>query len=457
VAGRAIIILDIGKTHSKLTLWECSGVLLERRVRSNKPSDGRLDALGIEAWLSETLTDFAKRADVGAIMPVAHGATAALVKDGALVCPVMDYEVDIPNDVRRDYRKLRGAFSETGSPALAAGLNLGAQLFAQKHLLSGSLVLLWPQYWSWLLSGVAASEVTSLGCHTDLWNPNAGRFSTLAARIGATFPPLRRASESLGTITAEWAARTGLPADTQINCGLHDSNAALLAARGFAEIAKGEATALSTGTWFVAMRTPDRALEAPALSEARDCLINVDAFGMAIPSARFMAGREIEMLLEGAASIDDVADQPALLEAAASVVAASVMILPSFVFGCGPFPQRRGGWRLEPDDVTARRAAIALYAAFMADTALDLIGARACILIEGRFANAQVFVRALARLRPDTMIYTASAENDVSFGALRLLVPSLRPTVALKRVAPLDVDLTAYKAKWHELIEGNAA
>jgi hypothetical protein len=107
--------------------------------------------------------------------------------------------------------------------------------------------------------------------------------------------------------------------------------------------------------------------------------------------------------------------------------------------------------------VTARRAAISLYAALMADTSLDLIGARACILIEGRFANAQVFVRALARLRPDTMIYTASAENDVSFGALRLLEPSLRPTVALKRVAPLDVDLTAYKAKWHELIEGNAA
>jgi hypothetical protein len=133
------------------------------------------------------------------------------------------------------------------------------------------------------------------------------------------------------------------------------------------------------------------------------------------------------------------------------------MFLPSFVTGCGPFPQRRGGWRLEPDDVTARRAAIALYAALMADTSLDLIGARAFILIEGRFANAQVFVRALARLRPDTMIYTASAENDVSFGALRLLEPSLRPTVALKRVAPLDVDLTAYKAKWHELIEGNAA
>jgi sugar (pentulose or hexulose) kinase len=51
------------------------------------------------------------------------------------------------------------------------------------------------------------------------------------------------------------AARTGQVTSTQIYAGLHDSNAALLAARGFAEIADHEATVLSTGTLFVAMRS----------------------------------------------------------------------------------------------------------------------------------------------------------------------------------------------------------
>lgn len=30
---------------------------------------------------------------------------------------------------------------------------------------------MYPQYWALRLTGIAANEVTSLGCHTDLWNP----------------------------------------------------------------------------------------------------------------------------------------------------------------------------------------------------------------------------------------------------------------------------------------------
>jgi hypothetical protein len=59
-----------------------------------------------------------------------------------------------------------------------------------------------------------------------------------------------------------------------------------------------------------------------------------------------------------------------------------------------------------------------------------------------------VFVRALASLRPETAVYVANAHNDVSFGALRLLDPALKPDGALARVAPLDADLTGYAAAW---------
>jgi hypothetical protein len=44
----------------------------------------------------------------------------------------------------------------------------------------------------------------------------------------------------------------------------------------------------------------------------------------------------------------------------------------------------------------------------------------------------------------------ASAEADVSFGALRLVWPDLAPQGALTLVEPLDRSLAAYRAEWHD-------
>jgi sugar (pentulose or hexulose) kinase len=452
VRERAIIVLDVGKTLAKLSLWDCNGALIDRRSRSNAAVGGRLDVEGIEDWLAAVLSDFAALADVGAIIPVAHGAAAVVLHQGQRIAAPMDYEAPIPPEIRKAYDVLRDPFSETGSPALPDGLNLGAQLFHLGALPKGAQILLWPQYWAWVLSGIAASEVTSLGCHSDLWTPTAGIPSRLAHKMGwaASFPPLRLGGEILGPIRAEWAARTGLPADTQIHCGLHDSNAALVAARGFPEIADREATVLSTGTWFVAMRSPSKPIALATLAEGRDSLVNVDVGGCPIPSARFMGGREIELLGERI-------DLPGL-DGLAGVIANQAVILPTYAPGCGPFPEGKGGWLNRPSDAHQRKATIALYTALLADTALDLIGSCERLLIEGRFAKSEVFVRALAALRPDMRVYTSSADADVSFGALRLVNPAHKPQAALKQVKPLEIELFDYKTEWHHRIkEGNAA
>jgi sugar (pentulose or hexulose) kinase len=466
VADDLIAVLDVGKTLAKLRLWTGAGALVARADRANEKvrADGyaALDAAGIEAWVAATLGDFATKGRVGAIVPVAHGAAAAVVRGGALAAPPLDYEEAIPEAERAAYDAQRDPFAATGSPALPLGLNLGAQLHHLERLQPGLLadgaqILPWPQYWAWRLSGVAASELTSLGGHSDLWRPAAGAPSGLAGRRGwaGRLAPLARAAAVLGVLSPEWVERTGLPADVKVYCGLHDSNAALLAARGFPEIAGNEATVLSTGTWFVAMRTPAHAGETDlaALPEGRDCLVNIDAFGRPVPSARFMGGREIELLTAGAARIDAPTDQAALVVAAADVVANGARILPTYAAGVGPFPHHRGGWADEPADPTQRRAAIALYAALMADASLDLIGAKLRILIEGRFAQAEVFVRALASLRPADRIYVSPVENDVSYGALRLLNPDLKPTTALVRVQPLEVSLRAYRDQWRREVE----
>jgi sugar (pentulose or hexulose) kinase len=462
VHDRCVVVLDAGKTHTKLTLWAPDGALVARRSRQNAVVDAggyqALDAAAIEVWTAATLKEFAGLGHIGTVVPVGHGAAAALIRDERLACPPVDYEQPIPAATRSRYDAGRDRFSDTGSPALPEGLNLGAQLFWLEEITpslarSDVAILPWPQYWAWLLCGVAASEVTSLGCHTDLWRPSESRPSALSVAHGwaERFAPLRRADEVLGVLRREWVARTGLPADTQVLCGLHDSNAALLAARGFPQIADHEATVVSTGTWFVAMRSRGALADSKRLDvpECRDCLVNVDAYGKLIPSARFMGGRELELLnAHPGKRLDHLPDQAGILDAVAEVVRGGYMALPTLAPGFGPYPHARHRWCREPAEPDAHRAAAGLYAALTMDTALTLIGAREVILVEGRFAEAEVFVRALAALRPDAAVYVSHAHNGVPYGALRLRNPAMPPPGTLRRVEPLASDLKTYADRW---------
>lgn len=458
-AGFAIVV-DIGKTRSKVSLWSREGSILANRSRPNAPAmvDGiqRLDESGIAGFIRQSLAEFANH-PVEFIVPVAHGAAAVTIKGGAVAFAPFDYEAEPPEDILAAYRAMRAPFAETGSPELPAGLNLGQQLlWGDRHYPShadGSTLVPWPQYWAWFLSGVAVSELTTFGCHSDIWCVGEQRYSSLARARGwdQRFAPMRKAQDVIGTLRPELVTETGLSPDVKVLAGLHDSNAALLAARGFAEIEDDEATVLSTGTWFIAMRLARSKVDLHALPEARDCLVNIDPFGVPVPSARFMGGREIETLIEiDTRQVDITPDQPRLLAALPAVLASEAMVLPTLAPGNGPFPDARGGWINRPDDWFERRAGACLYAALVADAALDLIGSQNKLLIEGRFAEAEVFVRALASLRPDMQIFVANAHNDVSFGALRLIEPSLRPIGELRRIVPLDEDLTAYATAWRE-------
>src|ERR1700716_588643 len=90
------IVLDVGKTFSKGTLWDECGVCVALRSRPNRRVEGGggliLDAVGIERWLEGTLSEFATLGPVDAIIPVAHGAGAALISDGRLQYAPIDYE-----------------------------------------------------------------------------------------------------------------------------------------------------------------------------------------------------------------------------------------------------------------------------------------------------------------------------------------------------------------------------
>lgn len=463
VIDDSAVVLDIGKTNTKATLWDVRGGQLNSRSRANVPQKTAhyrsLDVNGIDQFIIESLTEFAHSHNIRRIIPVGHGAAAALLQNGQLFATPMDYEDDAEDNQRKVYEKQRDAFTKTGSPRLPLGLNLGFQL----HCLEASIgilpedvtILPWPQYWAWRLCGTASSEVSSLGCHTDLWRSMENKYSRLAIERGwdRRMAPLKNAGQILSAITPEIAAKTGLPIDCKVLCGIHDSNAALLAARGHPEFAEQDATVLSTGTWFVAMRSiaPGTHLEIDALQESKDCLINVDIAGNSVPSARFMGGREVELIAGlDSFSLTDNSSPSILIERLIKLIANNVYLLPTFSGAAGPYPNSTGGWENEPNDVIDRHAITGLYLALMTDTILGLIGSKDHLLIEGRFAKETVFIRALATLRPQQKIYVSNADNDVAYGALRLVSPDLPPQSKLTPVMPLDIDLQVYAETWRK-------
>jgi hypothetical protein len=416
---RAIAIVDIGKTRSKLSLWAEDGKPLWQGDYANaigaraprRLAPRQLDLDGISGWLKRALSEAARLASITAIVPVGHGAAGVLMLNETPLC-ALDYEAEPPAEVADSYNQLRDPFEATLSPRLAGGLNLGVQLYWLEQLYPGVWpgtgdVLLWPQYWAWWLSGARASEVTSLGCHSDLWRPLERRFSDLAASRGwaGRLGPLRAAGEVLGPIRPALADELGLPRDCRIHCGLHDSNAALHAARGFEPLAGGPFAVVSTGTWFVCLNSGGAG---PTAYDAnQDMLANVDVAGAPTPTARFMGGRDYEAWMGGALGAES---DPKLQPQAAALT----------------------DWIHAPGALRATRAAVEL--ARHADRALALIAAEGPILIEGRFAADEAFAVALARFRPAEPVFRSRIIDGVALGALRLVARGIRATGELERM-----------------------
>ncbi len=402
--NQAIAIVDIGKTRSKLTLWARGGKLLAQFDHANaigaqKPR--QLDLRGAGDWLKGALGEAAGLARIDAIVPVGHGAAGVLMAGETPLC-ALDYEAAPPREIAKAYDVLRDPFEATLSPRLADGLNLGVQLFWLERLhpdvwpKAGGF-LLWPQYWAWFLSGERATEVTSLGCHSDLWRPREHRFSDLAISRGwaERLGPLRGAGEVLGPIRPALADELGLPSDCRVYCGLHDSNAALHAARGRADLADRPFAVVSTGTWFVCLAAGGAG--PAAYHPSQDMLANVDVAGQPTPTARFMGGRDYEAWMGAALG---AASDPELLREASALT----------------------DWSRAPGPLRATRAALEL--ARRTDRALRLVAAEGPILIEGRFATDEAFAVALARLRPIQAVRRGDMADGVALGALRLAAPA---------------------------------
>ena len=446
-----VAILDIGKTHIKLHVLDESGELIEAFELANQVvTSGPYPHYDTDShwdWLLDTLAGFNAVGDISKIVPVTHGAAAALVDETGLVLPVLDYEYEGVASTDTQYELLRDPFEDSLSPKLPLGLNLAHQLhWQQQHFPEAfsraTALLLYPQYWAWRLSGVLATELTSLGAHSDLWRPEKKDFSSLVSRMSWTrlIPPIQPAWQVLGTIRQDVAVRTGLSANCEILCGIHDSNASYLR---YIKDQSESISVVSTGTWVICM---GGSISTRQLDEQRDMLANVDVFGQPVPCARFMGGREFAVISETLGK-----QAGSSLENVRNYVQQGTMALPSFAQTGGPFMNQTGQFVYGSQGSSVDGPTLgSLYCALVTDYCLDLLDARDRIVIEGPFIKDKVFTGTLAALRPEQEICVSSDMTGTVSGACLLAnweVQQQRP--ASGQITAMDLPgIFRYRDQW---------
>ncbi|MGI9420127.1 MAG: FGGY-family carbohydrate kinase [Geminicoccaceae bacterium] len=450
-----VVVFDVGKTHVKLLAIDPGeGEVIEALQTANDPLEGpsylHVDVEAIFGWVVGALADFAGRFDIEAIVPCAYGSTAALIDEDGLVLPMMDYEAEPPAAVKEAYAETASSFDEVCCPINPGGLTLARQLFWQSRDFADRFdkvrwILPAAQYWGWRLTGFAASEMTSLGAQTQLWNPRTNRPSSLALTEGWSkrFPPLKKAFETLGPLDRALTRDIGRGASPPppVLVGIHDSNAnyARYLAAGLERF-----TLISSGTWLI---TFDSDLPLDRLDPVRDMVSNTDLVGRPVACTRFMGGREYAEIAgpEGLRALPSPEDAAALIER-------GTMALPSFTDSGGPFPGTGARGRIAgpAPETPERRAALAsLYVALMTAVDLDLLESSGEVIIDGSFAENGLFAGLLAALRPNQSIVVSRKRDGTALGAALLWGWPKTAALDAEPVPALTVDgLEGYARAW---------
>jgi sugar (pentulose or hexulose) kinase len=292
----AIAIFDIGKTNKKLLLFnEQYQVLHEesRQFKEIEDEDGFPceDIEKLSEWVKERVNALLgnERYTIKAINFSAYGASFVLLNEKLELIPSLyNYLKPFPSHLsEKIYSQYPGLDKQSASPRLG-NLNSGLQLYRLKHEKPGKFAriryaLHLPQYLSFLLTGKTYSDLTSIGCHTHLWNYETGNYHSwvIDEGIDKILAPIIASSSIAGYINNE------IP----VGVGLHDSSSALIPyLLGFED----PFVLLSTGTWCISLNPFNHSpLTVEELSN--DCLCYLSYTGNAVKASRLFAGNEHEL------------------------------------------------------------------------------------------------------------------------------------------------------------------
>lgn len=293
-----VAVFDIGKTNKKFLLFDrYYKVVYEQDVHFEELTDEdghpceNLQAL--TAWIIQTLNDvlFDQHFHIKALNFSAYGASLVhLDKRGVPATPLYSYLKPYPEDLQNEFYNRYGhkeTFSlQTASPPLGM-LNSGLQLYWLKHRrpelykkIKCSLHL--PQYCSYLITNKSFSEMTSIGCHTALWDFKKKEYHTWVHQENLVkhFPPITLTETKLDIPLGKYKFFAGT--------GIHDSSAALLP---YLMTMKESFLLLSTGTWSITFN-PFNEEPLTTTELYKDCLSYISPEGRPVKASRLFLGNE---------------------------------------------------------------------------------------------------------------------------------------------------------------------
>ena len=253
------------------------------------------DITALTQWVKKALQDITamREFSLKAVNFSTYGASFVHINaEGKPVAPLYNYLKPYPADLQESFYKKYGGeitFSiHTASPALG-NLNSGLQLYWLKHRrpilfekIRYSLHL--PQYMSYLLTGKTYSDITSIGCHTGLWDFSQNHYHEWLFREGVIdkLAPIYPSNQLIP------AALNGRPVLSGV--GLHDSSAALIPyLSNFSE----PFVLISTGTWCITLN-PFNQSRLLAEELKQDCLSYMEYRARPVKASRLFAGYEHE-------------------------------------------------------------------------------------------------------------------------------------------------------------------
>ena len=447
----AIAVFDIGMTNKKIAIYDDSLRQLDVRYHNFGPKivNGSIESHDLEAmeeWLIAELKSFAEKYPVKALAVSAHGATfVCMGKDGKNAIPCVYYTHEPGEDFHRRFYDRFGKAEElqarTGTPSFKAMINPAKGIFFAKEKFGEDFknvtaILAYPQYWGFRFTGKMGIETTYMGNHTYLWDQVDHNISTVAHDLGiAPLIPaeMRKPWDTLGTISAEFSAKTGLAPETIVTLGIHDSNAALLP--HFAK--KGEQGFIlnSTGTWCVIMNP----VEHYGFAEdelGKVVFFNISAFGKPVKTAIFLGGLEFETWSSLFLKRHRQETLPAWNEELYRSILKEkrIFLLPELTPGSGQFPSSRA--RIVEDgknyyfdaaepaapclsDFEKCFAVLRISLVMQTLTALERSGFEKGheVYTEGGFRKDESYSRLLASALPDNKLFLTDISEASALGA----------------------------------------
>ena len=136
-----------------------------------------------------------------------------------------------------------------------------------------------------------------------------------------------------------------------------------------------------------------------------------------MPSARFMGGREYEIVTEGrpVAWTEDDVD---------AVLQNGIFLPPLVQDGAAGFPHRKAMWLGGEPTPARRHVAVSFYLALMTAVCQDLINATGETIVEGPFAANDLYVKMLASATGRIVRTGSSSGTGTSIGAALLAAPA---------------------------------